>query len=173
MATQKTITLYTYDELDETAKAYARDWYLSGDFYGWHEENRQSLEAFMDKIGAKAKDWEYGGYQPSITVVCDWSDADIKGKQLRQFLWTTFSTKDLDGNCPFTGYCMDETLLDVVREELANTSGMTLEELAQEAGERWARACQNDFEAAAEEEQVAEAMEANGYTFTEDGTRMN
>lgn len=80
--------------------------------------------------------------------------------------WTAYC----NGDCPFTGYCGDEPLMDPIREFIARpTQGTTLADLLGECVHRWAIEWRNDMECQCEDESLIDAIEANEYEFTADG----
>lgn len=54
------INIYKYEELSDSAKEKAREWFLSGSEYPWVDETRESLEKFCKTFDITLKDWSYG-----------------------------------------------------------------------------------------------------------------
>ena len=76
----------------------------------------------------------------------------------------------VEGDCPLTGFCADESLLDPIRKFLKNPSEKkTYTDLMQECLDSWASAYQDDIEYQDSEEAVDESIIANGYEFLENG----
>ena len=74
-------------------------------------------------------------------------------------------------DCPFTGYCGDETLLDAIRKALANPAAITsLRDVFNDALQSWAWAFESDINHWHSEEAIREDIEANGYEFNANGT---
>ena len=77
---------------------------------------------------------------------------------------------DLLGNCPFTGYCMDETLLDPIRAFIKYPSPNTdYEMLIYDCLHSWLYACRDAYEYWLTPEAITEDIECNEYEFMEEG----
>lgn len=194
------VKLFQYDELSEEAKEKARNWWRSIDSYGWHSENRETLEAFCNAFPVDAKDWEYSPYHARISPRFTGEDelGELSGLRLRTYLvngsgWSrllwqakTYS-KHPDywpgvkkrksriivepTSCPLTGFYLDEVLLDVLRAFIAKPDGRTCAELLGDCLHAWANACRDDMAANETDEAAEDAIRANEYEFTEDGER--
>ncbi len=56
----RTYTLYRITELSEEAKEKAyNQWLCNGYFYGWTNENRQTLDTFCERFGIVCRNWRY------------------------------------------------------------------------------------------------------------------
>lgn len=75
------------------------------------------------------------------------------------------------GDCPFTGVCWDETLLDSVRENLTSTSTDSddLRSVLSDSLYAICRAYQDEVSYRYGDEALSELIEANDYEFTSDG----
>lgn len=184
----KTITLYKFDELSEKAKEKARDNIrLDGyDLYNWHDDNVQSLKAFAEFVSGKA-DWEVSlASYSSASVKIDgyitlWVEGDgyesfemseLSGENL--YNWLSGDVDKITECCPFTGYCMDEDLLDPMREYLGKSNPddpRTLQDLVDEGVAAWLKAYIADWEYQYTDEAIDEFLENNDYEFTENGDR--
>lgn len=184
------INTYTFDELSPQAKEKALRWAGNTltDLYGWHDENVQSLKAFAKWLGAK---FDYsiqgGGYGYSwakVTLadnyITMWVEenkeyqefelAELTGEKLYE--WLQGDEDKITDCCPFTGYCMDEDLLDPMREYLAKSDPddpRTLQDLVNEGCERWVKSYVADWDWAYSDEGLKDFLTANEYQFTEDG----
>ena len=164
------VPTYTID--DHPNKEAVYDWVRDNwhDLYGWHDENRESIEAFAASFGASVK-FEYGFSSYSYA---DFSGIDddilsLSGVRLWKWLNNNGHFDKLDGSCPFTGYYMDETLLDPIRQFKAKPDKRDLEDLLSDCGGAWVKACLKDWEYAYTDEAIHEHLEANEYEFTESG----
>lgn len=191
-----TRTLYTYGELPAPAQEKARDWYREGFDYPWAPDNRASLEAFCHVFPVRARDWSYDAGSADITPVFTGDDqqAGLQGRRLVAYLWNQFNGRGDPGPvflrrrrysckagvrlshvfreetcCPFTGYHMDEVLLDPLRKFLRRPDGRCYSELLADCLWAWVRACRDDWSSLLEDEAVAETIEANGWEFTAEG----
>jgi hypothetical protein len=54
-------TLYQFDELEESAKETARNWWREIADYPFHDENLKSIKAFCGHFGVTLKDWSIYG----------------------------------------------------------------------------------------------------------------
>lgn len=76
----------------------------------------------------------------------------------------------VDRDCPFTGYCFDEDLLDPIREHIkAPNPETTYSELIQACLDSWVEAYVKDWEYTLSDESVDESIRCNDYEFTKDG----
>jgi hypothetical protein len=82
----------------------------------------------------------------------------------------TFNGQTLigDGECKFTGYCMDENAADGARKAFFNGE-RELKEILLAGFENWHKAVTADCEYQLSKKGFAEHCEANNYEFTEDG----
>lgn len=190
--------VFQFDELSDAAKEKARDWYRSGDSYPWAEENRDSLEKFCEVFPVKARDWSYDAWNFSMDAraTCDDETAELTGPRLLAYLQNNYAevfsqakryskgapyhpgvkvrksrVMREETSCPFTGDCMDESLLDPLRAFLKKPDGRNFADLLTDCLESWAKACQQDCEYQNSDESVEETIRANEYEFTEDGER--
>lgn len=200
MKTIKTV-VYNFDELSDTAKEEARDWYRSIDTeIAWSRENRESMEAFAGIFPIKVIDWSYGDRSSGVRFrIEDENVEGLKGLRLHRWLMNNVHHKiyqgkyystagdyvdgkytykkrhsnvQLESSCPFTGYCMDDTLLDPIHAFLkAPSVAMTLKELLDDCFDAWVKACEAEIEYQNSDEAVDETIRVNEYTFTADGKR--
>lgn len=164
-------TVYTFEELSESAKDKARDWYRQGFEYSWSEENHDSLKAFADEFGLSNIKFEYGGYSTYCTATINDDDiAQLSGVRLWKYLNNNHDMDKLTaGDCPFTGYCMDESLMDHMREFMQKPDSRDYEDLIADCLSKWAHDCEADFEYQYSDESIDESITINEYEFTENG----
>jgi len=157
--TQRTIetTVYTIEShpAPERVFDWIRDnWHDLGDFC--LQEMVNSLESFADHIGTTL---DY-----SISIVPD------RGEYVRfdcdHTLSDVLRSLDLSGNCPFTGVCYDETILDAFRH---CNRGDSLNEVLRDAEYRVLKDLHNEGEYIYSDEGLRELCEANEYEFNETG----
>ncbi len=179
------IELFPPNELDSEAMEKALQWY-NGVNHWWNDENQESLQAFCDFFTIK---WE--GYQydlPQATAIYpDVAQLDLhhilsveeggehfKGVRLWKYFQANDTLPDLSGECPFTGYCMDEVLLDPLRAFMARPdTSLEYPELLRQCLESWVHACARDYEYQQSEESFIESAQANEWYFTQDGEFYN
>lgn len=70
--------------------------------------------------------------------------------------------------CPFTGYCMDDALLDFIQKEVR--AGWELRQVHRDITAEWERLVEADIEWQASEESFLDGADANGYEFDASGT---
>jgi len=157
--TQRTIetTVYTIESHPDPERVFDRirdNWHGLGDFC--LQEMVESLEAFSDHIGATL---DY-----SISIVPD------RGEFVRfdchHALSDVLQSLDLSGNCPFTGMCYDETILDAFRDCNSDDS---LSDVLRDVEYRVLKCLHNEGEYIYSDEGLRELCEAHEYEFTDNG----
>jgi hypothetical protein len=151
------IDIFTFDELSESAKEKARDWWRADcDPLAWGDESRQSIEAFCDHFGVKLKNWEVSPY------ACPHYSTDAEN---RHFRGVTLSQIDRDA-MP-TGYCLDSTLWGTFHDHFKKTGNAkgAFDAALWEAFKSW----RDDMEWQLSDECVDELLEINEYRFDESG----
>lgn len=171
--------VFKYEELSDRAKEAARNWYRScGDCYHWGDDNLSSLEAFADWFGLNIRDYSLGGSDNRDNHVkwelkYDDNWQDIKNVRLWKYLMNNpHMMPDLSGNCPFTGYCMDESLLDPIRtfmQRPESRTDVTWKDLLERCIDSFVKAYRDDVDYTYSDEAVEESIIANEYEFTESG----
>lgn len=179
-----TVTTFTIDSHPDPAACieYVRhNWH---DLYCWHDENAESLKAFCDHFGTTDPEWEVSMCSHSYATA--WPDAmvdEMRGVRLWKYLQNSGlltyhkpgtksharNTTLLDGHCPFTGFHMDECLLDPLREFMARPDQRTFQELINDCLHAWVQAYVADWEFTYSDDWISEHLEINGYEFTESG----
>ena len=161
-------------ELNEEAqeRAWQEHWLIND--YPWSKENRDSLEAFCDLFGVRVTEWSYGGSRCYINYrVPDWDLYSLTGVRLWKYLINNGYADQIKNVCPLTGYCMDEALLDPIREFLRCPSkDVTMEDLVDEALQAWVTDCDKDYEDYFSFERFKEEAEDMGWLFSEDGNEV-
>lgn len=154
------IQVFRLEELLEKVQERVISRWRDNDLFFWSKEWEDSLNGFASEMGLKVTDWEVNPYGHSYVR---WED--IEGDKDRPFRPGDYSV-DLSGNCPFTGYIGDESILDGIR---AAKEGDTLREVVDECFWGWVKGYLSDLEYWYSEECVREEIEANEAEFTTDG----
>ncbi|QYW06427.1 hypothetical protein uan_015 [Pseudomonas phage UAntarctica] len=181
--------VFKFDQLSDKAKEKAREWWRGCEATDmtWERERRESLEAFCNEFPVQAKDWEYDAWTAQITARFTGEDdlGTISGSRLvaylrnnhepvltqpRKYGKRTSKTLREISSCPFTGYCMDENLLDPIREFLVKPGTWCLSDLLEECLDRWVKAAREDVKWINEDEQVDETILSNEYEFDVSGS---
>lgn len=185
------IKAYTFDELSDDAKEKAFERFLNTDReYFWMDENKHSIEKGLEHFNCSMGNrWEIdwsSANQSYVPVVIDlqYSDeiAELSGVRLWKFInngyMQYFCKYDkkykplLDGNCPFTGYCVDENFLDPIRNFMKKPTNTTFKELMEECVYECLKAIEADYDHQNSMEFFKEECEANEYEFNENGKRI-
>jgi hypothetical protein len=153
-------TVYGYSELSDAAKSRARDWYReasAGDI-PWADESIGSIQAFCDEFGVTLKSWACNPYE-SPEYETNAENSHFRGRKLGGFSRDAMPT----------GYCLDCGLYQKFYDEFKRTGN------AKQAFDAalWAGFIEwrDDMEYQMSDESIEETIEANEYTFTEDGKR--
>lgn len=155
-------TVYTIEEHPNPEAVYGwiRDnWHDLGDFAV--EESIVSLKAFAEHIGARV---DY-----SISIVPD------RGENIRfsfeynePTLGDVIIDLDLSGNCPLTGMCYDENILDAVRDAATDATA-TLADVLRDVEYNVLKTLHNEGDYLYSDEGLFEMCQANEYEFYENG----
>lgn len=149
-------TIYKYSELDDSAKARAKEWFSQGG-YTWIDEGIESVRAFCRALRLPDKlDYDLSPYSHSY-IDSDVTPAYFRGLKL----------KDIDREAMPTGYCLDcdcfYTFYDTFKE-----TGNAYEAFIA-ALDAAKKAIIAEMEYQDSEEYIQEMMEINGYEFDEQG----
>lgn len=151
------VSVYKFEELSESAKAYAIEKEREIYEYPWSDNWKQSIEAFCGHFGIVLKNWGVGPWNPTYYKLSDYDNSNFRGLKLSQF------NRD---HMP-TGYYGDCTLWQTFYDEFKRTTD------AKHAFEKAVRAgfytWRADWEDSLEDEQISEFLTLNEYEFTEDG----
>lgn len=168
------VTTYTIDEHPDKERVYKyvrENWH---DLYAWEGENIDSLKAFCEHFNLKLIHWELSLCSYSYVVAQVPDDLEgLVGVRLWKYLNNNGLLHNglLSGNCPFTGYCMDENLLDPIRAFMKKPdTGLGFQGLIDECLDAWVKAYIADWEYAYSDEGIHEHLQANEYQFTEEGS---
>jgi hypothetical protein len=172
MARTLEITVYKLDELDEAMQQRVIQSWRDGDHFFWEDEWRDSLHAFAKIAPIKVRDWSVGYGGTYVTFDMDDNIADLSGIRAYKWLLNNGWAKLAAGqDCPFTGYCGDENLLDAIRTAIGNPASISsLRDVFADALQGWAKGFEADLDYWHSEEAIREDIEANGYEFNANGT---
>ena len=100
------------------------------------------------------------------SVKAGWHNPDLIGSY-----YNTYYSSELETyNCPLTGYCMDNELLDPMWKFLDKPDKHTdFDDLLRSCFDSWITACEKDIEWQNSDEYISEHLIANEYEFTADG----
>lgn len=154
----ETITIYSYSELSEEAKATAyKAWEPD---YAFEADNRRTLEAFCTAFGIEVTEYIYDAYH----YVFYW-DADPEIKEIRK--------PELDGyirHCLSlfepTGFYLDDAILGPAKQP---TEGKVFGNVIEECLEAFFSACCEDVRYTQSQEYFADFAENNELEFYENG----
>ena len=194
------LKLFKFDELDENAQQTAIDHFRNlGDLYHWHNENQETLKAFIDLFPVNVSNWEYG-YRYSINwtftdnedieslsgvrllkyLINNYGNTLFKGKYYstpgfhvdgKFFYKKRYSNCQTESSCVLTGYGIDDDILEPIYKFLkAPDTNITFYDLMNDCLQSWVFACHNDFEGAYTDESIKDTITANEYEFLDDGT---
>lgn len=156
-----TLNIYTFDELtDERAKERARDWWRGIGDHAWQDESLESVQAFCEHFGVTLKAWEVSAYsRPYFST--DAENRHFRGCKL----------SDFKPDYSPTGYCLDWALWSFFYHEFKRTGDAkaAFVEALHEGFKCWAA----DLEWQDSAECIDDLLQVNGYTFTEDGKRLD
>lgn len=180
------LKLYSFSELSEEAKEKAFENFLSSerDFF-WMDESLNSLKEGLIHFGFELKDWSIDYYCATNAylkiVPYDEDVEELQGVRLWKYIhnndllkyWCAYQNKIrnlLGGNCPLTGYCVDEGFLDPIRSFIKKPTELTFKELMEECAHQVMKAIEVDYEYQSSMEFFMEECEANEREFLEDGS---
>jgi len=159
----------------------------------WLEETVDSLKALINAIhGITLKDWNIGAYNQNNYIRIDFDEdatGELTGK--RAFAWLennllsylripwygkerwklskygSYYRAGMVKPCPFTGYCFDEDLLDLLKKALLQ--GDTVKDALLGLADETRFMLEKEAEYYMSEEAIKEDLENNGENYTEDG----
>jgi hypothetical protein len=164
--------VYTFDELNDKAKEKALAWWseryemLDGD------DIVKSIKEFVGLFHGKLEDWSFDWYggRSSWKVSLPEEVEEISG--FRLYKWIVNNGVPYKDNCPLTGMCWDETLLNEVREFMTYPKrSLTAKELIDSGIHNLLKVMEDEYRYQAYGDGAIENIQANEYEFTEDGRR--
>lgn len=154
---QAKISIYSYSELSDKAKEKVKENWRQWDLYHWHEESKQSIEAFCAYFNAKLTHYEIGAYYP-YSYKTNAENENFRG----------FSLKDFENQKDLTGYHLDD-LMKQTFIEFYKING-DVKGAYNSAIEAGFKAWRDDIEYAYSDEAIEEDILNNDIEFLEDGT---
>jgi hypothetical protein len=154
----ETISIYTFDELNDAAKEKAREWYKNGMEYFWWTDALESIKAFCDGYNVTIKDYSVGPFERSW-ITTDATNEKFRGVKLR----------DVPRDDMPTGYCLDCALWQTFHDEFKRT-GDALRAF-NEAIDAAVAKIVAEMEYQYTDESVDENILCNEYEFLENGER--
>lgn len=154
------LSIYKYSELDDKAKQRAKDWYISGMDYPFHDENIGSIKAFCEHFGITLKDWRIGDRGEFLKT-------DAENHHFRGFTMEDAKKLANTGYFPKSGMWLDCTLIQSFYEDFKKTGDAMY--AFHQALESALRAINQDIEYHYSDEAIEEMMEINNYEFDENG----
>lgn len=169
------ILSYTIDEHPDKEAVY--DWIRSN----WHDlgdhilqEYIDSLKGFCRAFDLELKNWSIGIFPDRgefIDIRVNDELEEIVDIRLYKYVVNNFA-EYLAGDCPFTGVCYDEDLVDPIRDFLkkpALDAGYTWQDLVNDCAHNLLKTLHAEGEYTYSDEGLKELCEANEYEFYEDG----
>ncbi len=154
----ETITIYSYSELSEEAKATAyKAWKPD---YAFEADNHRTLEAFCTAFGIEVTEYLYDAYH----YVFYW-DADPEIKEIRKPELNGYIRHRLSLFEP-TGFYLDEVILGPAKQP---TEGKVFGNVIEECLEAFFSACCEDVKYAESQEYFADFADNNELEFYENG----
>ena len=150
------LEVMTFEELTDSAKDTARDWWRDGNEYTWWSDAIKSIDAFCSEFNVRIRDYQIGTWRPSY-VETDAKNANFRGLKLSEF------TRDHNP----TGYCLDLTLWNTFYDTWKE-SGSALYAFNKAIDEA-VRDIVRDMEYLDSNEAVDEMLIVNGYEFYPNG----
>lgn len=162
-----TITLYELGELSPRARSRAiEDERQNIDSTYDYSDWVASLRGFESQFDCSVVGWEvssYGSLCGRILVDADEEQSTLEWFQERM-------PDDLiSGNCPWTGFFGDETLLDGLRGFVLSPQGETVLEVLQSCVQGWVDAWQSELEYRESDEGISEELSEREVFFFETG----
>jgi hypothetical protein len=186
------ITTHTIDSHPDPDLVY--DWVRSN----WHDlgdynvqECMDTLKGFCKHFDLELKDWCISSVPDrgeGITVIFPCPDysgnidttGELAGVRLFKYInnnYLSYRNKYtekiepdlLAGNCPFTGVCWDESMLDPMREFMRKPTGIDFDDLVQDCFASLLKALHNETEYQYSDEGLRDHLSINEYEFTTSG----
>lgn len=152
----ETITIYSYSELSEEAKATAyKAWEPD---YAFEADNRRTLEAFCTAFGIEVTEYVYNSYCHSFRWRAkNEGDEEITDNEYIRHCLSLFEP---------TGFYLDDVILGPAKQP---TEGKVFGNVIEECLEAFFSACYEDVKYTQSQEYFAEFAESNEFEFYENG----
>jgi hypothetical protein len=169
------IDVFTFDELSDTAKDRARDWYRQGaSEWQWASEWWDSAVAFSAIAPMEIRSIYWDRADPDMRWSGDDALRELSGVRAWKWLhnngWFERAQKNVMGDCTLTGYCGDCSFFDPIEKYRRDPAGVPdLETLFRDCVYSWAFDARRDMEYAYSDEAVDETIRCNEYEFEATG----
>jgi len=194
----KTVNLYTFDELSDTAKEKARQWWCEGGldypWWGFTEEDARHVATLM---GLEVEEFLFRGFwsqgdgasftgrysyaRGSVKAVKDYAPQDTRLHKIAEALRAVQATNFYGLSANVTRghnsnhYCHENTM-DIVAETRAgdwasDDAQAAVSEALKDFARWYYRQLETEYEYLNSDEVVDDTIRANEYTFTEAGKR--
>lgn len=152
----ETITIYSYSELSEEAKATAyKAWEPD---YAFEADNRRTLEAFCTAFGIEVTEYVYNSYCHSfLWRAKNEGDEEITDNEYIRHCLSLFEP---------TGFYLDDVILGPAKQP---TEGKVFGNVIEECLEAFFSACCEDVKYTQSQEYFADFAENNEFEFYENG----
>lgn len=152
----ETITIYSYSELSEEAKATAyKAWKPD---YAFEADNHRTLEAFCTAFGIEVTEYVYEAYYHSFRWRAkNEGDEEITDNEYIRHCLSLFEP---------TGFYLDDVILGPAKQP---TEGRVFGDVIEECQTAFFSACCQDVEYTQSQEYFAEFAENNEFEFYENG----
>jgi len=149
-------TLFTFEELSDSAKETAREnWRANMDF-AWSDESIDSIKAFCEYFNVTLTDWRVGAYEP-FDYETNAENRHFRGVKL----------KTINRDSMPTGYCLDCDLWFTFYDEFKRTGDA--KNAFDDAIYAGFKAWRDDMEYQLSDESIDESLTINEYEFYENG----
>ena len=154
--------VFKYEELSDSAKNEAKEWWRNNADYPYHDDNVKSIKAFCSHFGVNLQDWSIYGRGEFLKT-------NAENCHFRGFTLADAKQLSEKGYFPESGLWLDGTMIDSFYEDFKKT-GDALYSFKQEL-EKALQAITEDIDYQFSDEAVEEMLIINEYEFTEDGKR--
>jgi hypothetical protein len=164
------------EENRESLKAFCREFPVEAKNW-WYDVGNGGITPVMGYGFIEDEVWELTGLRLRTWLINNYGHVLTEGRYFsivistNPYRYKAKRSKAIleESCCPFTGYCMDESLLAPIREFIRKPDGRTLEDLLTKCLWSWVDACREDAEYQVSFEYFVEHARANEYEFTADG----
>lgn len=194
------VNVYNYTELNDNAKQRVKDWVFRDGYFWADEAwaSLRSLKKIFPGLNIESADFSpYADVEYRESQI-DENLLNLSGARLRtwlinniyEYLWERqpqgkYTKNENTGkwsykrrsriiyketSCPFTGYCMDDDILQPIRDFIATPSDkIDFSDLIWKCIHAWKISAEADCKGQESDEYLADLCETNGYQFYENG----
>ena len=166
-----TYTTYTIEDHPDPDQAYQwirENWHDLGQYV--LSEAVESLKVFFDHFSLSRTDYSIsllGDRGEHITGYVPDELENLSGNRLRTYLVNNFP--EIDKDCPFTGVCYDDFLLQPMRDHIKKPTHIDYQELIEDCFYSLLKSIHSEGGYIYSDEGLHELCEANEYEFLESG----